>query len=94
MSALSTAGSIAGIVSGIGIPVGVALVWVARRWIHEQIVIKLSNDDTPVAKYAHDARDNSEAAKQFAEKAYNAVMDTNQMLVDHVTNTQVHRVQR
>jgi hypothetical protein len=85
---------ICGIVSGVGIPLAAVGVYLARRWIDDRIVSKLTNGDTPVAKYAHDARDNAEAARDFAEKAYNTALSTNALIVAHITNRDIHRVPR
>src|SRR5258708_40270704 len=54
MSALSETANVAAICGGIVLPTLAIGGWMAKRWVNDQIVSKLSNDDTPVAKYAHD----------------------------------------
>lgn len=69
------------------LPLGALAIWAARRWVHNEIVSKLSNDDTTVAKYAHDARD-------YAKQALDASLQTNELMVKHITDREVHRVPR
>lgn len=87
---LSTVADVTEICSVVVFPVGALLVWHARRWIREEIVSKLSNDDTPVAKYAHDARDFASDAKDYARQAFETSQKTNEMLVEHVTDSDLH----
>lgn len=83
MSTLTTAAEIASICSVTVLPAGALLAWVARRWIDREIVSKLSNDDTPVAKYAHDARD-------YSRQSWEAVLELQKVVLDHVTDRDAH----
>ena len=66
---------------GVAAPVILAMIGVAiafiRGWINAQIVSKLSNDDTPVAVYAHQALSTSAEALSVGR-------ETRQMLVEHI----------
>lgn len=68
MSVLATLGIIFTILGGM-IPLLGALLWLLRRWIRVEVVSCLRNDDTPVAVYAHQARDAAEHAGNKAEHA-------------------------
>jgi hypothetical protein len=92
VSALDNVASVGAIIGGLVLPLGGIGVWTARKWIHEQIVSKLSNDDTPVAKYAHDARDYAKEARDTSQNAFDAVMQMHQILTDHVNDPRIHRV--
>ena len=59
------------------------VIWLLRRWMRKEIIVHLTNGDTPVAKYAHDARD-------FAEKALKETEKGNDLLVKHLMNTDIH----
>ena len=87
MSALSVTAEIAGICGGLLLPLSALVIWVARNWVHREIVSKLSNDDTPVAKYAHDARD-------YSKQALDVALRTHDLVAGHVNNTDIHRVRR
>lgn len=84
MSTLSDVGSVASICAGIVLPLGAVLIYITRKWIQDEVISKLSNDETPVAKYAHDARD-------YAKQAFDTSTETNRLLVNHVTNTEIHQ---
>ena len=92
MSDLGTLSDVAAISGGLVLPVGALTGYFVKHWIDKQIVSKLSNDSTPVAKYAHDARDRAEEAKDFAEKSFNTALKTHDLIVDHITNSEIHRV--
>lgn len=85
MSALATTSEVAGIFAGLVLPLGAATLWFARRWIDREIVTKLSNDKTPVAKYAHDARD-------YSKQALDVALETQKLIVNHVTDKSLHHV--
>jgi hypothetical protein len=83
MSALNDTASVASICAGIILPLGAVGVVVVRSWLREEIVSKLSNDDTPVAKYAHDARD-------YSKQAFEQSQETNRLLIQHVMDKGIH----
>jgi hypothetical protein len=83
VSSLASAAEIASICSVTVLPFGALLAWAAKHWIDKEIVSKLSNDDTPVAKYAHDARD-------YSRQSWEAVLELQKTVLDHVTDRDAH----
>lgn len=72
---------------GILVPCIIMLAWMVRRWIHElidkvqnEVTPKLSNDGTSVATYAHEA--------------LTVARETRDLIVKHITDTNVHNYQR
>jgi len=76
-----------------------------QRWILKEVVSLLKNDDTPVAVYAHQSREEAKAAKEEAIAAKTAAAELKQdvrethedvrqirdLLVQHITDSDLHR---
>ena len=96
---------IVGLAVIIGIIVGFARNWIVppwqpslRKWIQTEVISLLKNDNTPVAVYAHEAREAAREAKNEAsslhedvkelrddvKSIHEDVRETNKLLMHHI----------
>jgi len=76
-----------------------------QRWILKEVVSLLKNDDTPVAVYAHQSREEAKAARKEAEAVKEAasalrqdvaethtdVRQIRDLLIQHISDREIHK---